>query len=355
MRQTPLTEEHKALGAKLMDFHGWEMPLQYRGILEEHHHTRSKTSLFDCCHMGEFRIRGREAIKRYDCFVISDVEAIKVGRARYGAVLNERGGIIDDIVTVRLEEEELMVVCNAGPRERLAHWIGAGEPGIEDISDVTAKIDVQGPLARQVVTQVGFAVAGELRYFHGRRVAWEGVPTILTRLGYTGELGFEIYLPNDHARDLWRALLAVEDVAPAGLGARDTLRLEMGYLLSGQDFDESTGPLEAGQGPFIAWESQFIGKEAVEARRKTGRYPVLTGVRAVDRRAPRRGFDVYANEHAVGRVTSGTFGPSVGCGIGLAYVPQSHATPGARLTVGPRRLEVETAALPFYTEGTCRK
>lgn len=354
MRQTPLLDEHKANGGKIVDFSGWALPVQYTGILSEHEHTRTKASIFDCSHMGEFSIKGQEAIAAYEPLIVSDVSAIKTGRARYGFLLNDDGGIIDDLITMRLDEDELFVVTNAGPLDQVSILFTKSVPGLKDISAETAKIDIQGPLSREILAGIGVPIAKELRYFGLSRAEWEGYPLIVSRTGYTGELGYELFMPNEAAAPLWRAFLEVSDVAPAGLGARDTLRLEMGYSLSGQDFDETRTPLEANQGMFVHWQKEFTGRAALEKQREEGGFSVLTPIRTKTRQAPRHGFEVYQEDESVGVVTSGTYGPSVGHGIGLAYLPPDVAQPGVTLTTGPRRLEIDVTELPFYKGGTCR-
>lgn len=352
MRRTVLFEEHQALDARLVDFHGWQMPVQYAGIVQEHEHTRAKTSIFDCSHMGEFVLRGRDAIAAYGRLVISDIDRIGVGRGRYGMMLNGHGGIIDDVISIRLADDELYVVSNAGTLDEVGALMA--DAGAENVSDATAKIDVQGPTARAAMDTVGLADAAGLRYFGAARMTWRDTPLVVTRMGYTGELGYELYVPNDAAPALWRALLECSDVAPAGLGARDTLRLEVGYPLSGQDFGPDRTPLEANAAMFVAWDSDFPGKDALVAQREGAEYDVLTAIRTTSRRAPRHGFDVYDGATRVGEVTSGTFGPSVGHGIGLAYVPRALSQPGRELAAGPRGLAVFTEELPFYRHGTCR-
>lgn len=354
MRQTPLYDEHVSLGGKVVDFHGWALPVQFSGIVQEHLHTRTKAALFDCSHMGEFRIHGKDAVRAYARLVCSDPESLPLGRGRYGAVLNENGGIIDDIITIRLAEDEWYVVTNAGPLEKVSQMFCGAHSGIEDVSDATAKIDIQGPSARDVLVREIPEAAG-LKYFNARPARWKNVDLVLSRTGYTGELGYELFVPEAAAVDLWRALLSHDGVIPAGLGARDTLRTELGYLLSGQDFDESRTPLEAKMDSFIAWDTEFTGKEALLEQRSQGGYAVIAAIKTGDRRAPRHEFDVKQESAVVGRVTSGTFGPSVGHGVGLAYVTQELATPGHALTAGPKDLPIVTTSLPFYTAGTCRK
>ena len=354
MRQTPLYGEFLRARAKVVDFHGWALPVQFTGIVQEHTHTREKASLFDCSHMGEFRITGEESIRAYDTLVCSDVAGLRVGRARYGAILNESGGIIDDTIALRLAPDELFVVTNAGPLDEVAQLIAEHVPDAEHVSDATAKIDVQGPLARKALCDVGLTMAEKLKYFGGGRAEWRGHPLIVSRTGYTGELGYELFLPEGAAVDLWRALEEADGIAPAGLGARDTLRTEMGYPLSGQDVDTSRTPLEAAMAPFIAWDTDFVGRDALLAQRERGGYQVQTAVRTMSRRAPRHGFTLYHEGAEAGIVTSGTFGPSVGHGIGLGYVSQEYSAPGTRLVMGAKSIDVETVVLPFYTKGTCR-
>lgn len=355
MRQTPLYKELTAIGGKVVDFHGWALPVQFSGIVQEHEHTRKQASLFDCSHMGEFVIRGAEAVATYDRLVMTDVAKLKVGRGRYGAFLGEDGGILDDAITVKLADDELFVVTNAGPLETISARILDGNPGAENVSDTTAKIDIQGPRSREVLLAIGLNDASELRYFQAARSTWNDTEIVLSRTGYTGELGYELYMPNEIAPELWRTLLAHEVVEPAGLGARDTLRTELGYGLSGQDFDSRRTPLEASLDYFIDWDSDFIGKEALLKQREEGGYEVLTPIRTDSRRAPRHDFEVSKNGNRVGVVTSGTYGPSVGHGIGLAYLSQEAAAPGTALQAGPKGLEIQAATLPFYTAGTCRQ
>jgi aminomethyltransferase len=352
MRRTGLFEEHQALQARIVDFHGWEMPVQYAGIVHEHKHTREKASIFDCSHMGEFVLRGAAAIEAYGRLVISDVDRIGVGRGRYGMLLNDEAGIIDDVISIRLADDELYVVSNAGTLDAVGGLMA--DAGAEDVSGVTSKIDVQGPEARAAMEAVGLGEASTLRYFGARRMVWRNAPLVVTRMGYTGELGYELYVPDEAAPALWRALLEVEGVEPAGLGARDTLRLEVGYPLSGQDFGPERTPLEANAAMFVAWGTAFPGRERLVEQREEGAYDVLTAIRTTSRRAPRHGFDVYDGASRVGEVTSGTFGPSVGHGIGLAYVPRALSEPGHELAAGPRGLTVFTEELPFYRQGTCR-
>jgi len=350
MQHTPLYEEYRH-DAKVVDFHGWALPVQFAGIVQEHLHTRAKAGLFDCSHMGEFLLRGGEAIAAFDRLVYSDMQGLGVGRCRYSAILNAQGGIIDDCVGLKLSQDELYVVTNAGPLE--AVWALLQPCGALDLTDATTKIDLQGPLSREILMEAGLEGLAPLKYWTGIRSAWRGHEIIITRAGYTGELGYELFVPNEAGPALWRTLLAHPEVAPCGLGARDTLRTEVGYPLNGEDLNPSKTPLESGMERFIAWDKDFVGKEALEAQRGT-EHTVLTAIRSLDRRAPRHGFELKQDGTMLGRVTSGTFGPSLGFGVGLADLPKAMAVPGITLQAGPRNLPVETAAVPIYQGGTCR-
>ncbi len=354
MHHTPLYHEHLAAGGKIVDFNGWALPVQYAGIVDEHLHTRTACSIFDCSHMGEFTVKGTQAIAAYNNLVISNVEKVKVGRARYGALLNERGGFVDDAITFRMAEDELYVVTNAGALDDVSKLFCGAHEDINDVTFDTAKIDVQGPQSRDVLQTIGMDAAAHLKYFNLCRTSWHGAEIILSRTGYTGELGYEIFVPNDLAVALWKELLAQPNVQPAGLGARDTLRTEVGYLLSGQDMGPETSPLSAGLEPFIDFAGEFIGKDAVVNQREAGGYPVIAGFKTGSRRAPRHDMDLKHGGETVGVVTSGTFAPSLGHGIGLGYMPPHLAAPGTVLQAGPRDLDVTVTEMPFYTEGTCR-
>tara|TARA_R110001592_G_scaffold167684_2_gene403268 strand:+ start:841 stop:1470 length:630 start_codon:yes stop_codon:yes gene_type:complete len=200
----------------------------------------------------------------------------------------------------------------------------------------------------------GFESVRDMKYWNGAQVNWEGHEIVVTRAGYTGEVGYEIFVPNAAAIPLWERLVAHEDVAPCGLGARDTLRTEVGYPLNGEDLGPNKTPLESGMAHLIKWDKEFVGKSALEAQRDRGDYTVLVAIQSPDRRAPRHGFEIKHDGEVVGHVTSGTFGPSVGCGVGLADLPQALSEPGIALTAGPRDMAISTAPLPIYANGTCR-
>ena len=280
--ETPLAAEHAALGAKMVPFAGWNMPVQYAaGILAEHKHTREAVSLFDICHMGEFRVKGPGSAEALDGALARAVTDQKTGVCRYNFLLNEKGGVLDDLIVYRISGDEFFIVVNAARRENDFAELSKRLPeacGITDESAATAKLDLQGPLAADVLVRLGVAADALPAYYHFTTVRIAGVDLLLSRTGYTGELGYELYFPAEKAVFLWRTLLACEEVKPAGLGARDTLRLEMGYPLYGHEMNEETTPVEAGFGAMLKLDGQprrFTGSDALRnaAPKRTKRSP----------------------------------------------------------------------------------
>lgn len=352
MQYTAIAGEYARYGGRVVDFHGWGLPLHFKGIIEEHLHVRSHAGMFDCSHMGEFIIYGEAGIAALSDLVIGDLVNLAVGKCRYTTLVNKKAGIIDDCVALKLDAETLLLVTNAGPLEEVASLLATAVSGIENISDKTAKIDIQGPKSLDVMREIGFGEAERLAFWSGYKRD-DGI--IVTRAGYTGELGYEIYVLAEDAPKLWRAFADHPDVIPCGLGARDTLRTEMGYPLSGQDVTPDKTPLEAGMERFIAWNTLFPGKERLEAQRDSGDYKVLVALRSPDRRSPRTGYILSHAGDKVGDVTSGTFGPSVGVGVGLGYVSRELAGTGTVLQAGPRSQDVIVEMPPLYKHGSGRK
>lgn len=355
MRYTPLNGEYARHGGKMIDFHGWALPVRFSGVIEEHVHVRARAGVFDCSHMGEFVLNGAVAVRALSSLVIGDLCDLKTYKCRYTAILNECGGIVDDCVAFRPDDNTMLLITNAGPVQKVARLLHAAVPGIRDISDDTAKIDVQGPMAPQVMLDVGFKAVEGLQFWHGKRTVWRGCDVWITRAGYTGELGYEVYLPGNKASLLWRELTRHPFVVPCGLGARDTLRTEMGYPLSGQDTDETVTPLEASMGRFIAWESDFPGKEVLLRQRAEGVKRRLCMLVSEDRRSPRHGYDLFDEDRKVGKVTSGTYGPSVSKGVGIAYVDSSLCVPDSLLKAGDRGIAVRLSSSPVYKQASGRK
>ncbi len=354
MRSTPLFEEYARHNGRIVDFYGWGLPLHFEGIIAEHRHVREKAGVFDCSHMGEFLIHGKDAIEALSRLVIGDMCALRPGKCRYSAILNEAAGIIDDCVAFKSSDEEIVLITNAGPLEQVAALLDAHVPGVRNISDQTAKIDVQGPRAPHALHALGLDGIEKLAFWTGMHLVWKEVDLIVTRAGYTGELGYELYMSNEAAAHVWRTLMTLPEVMPCGLGARDTLRTEMGYPLSGQDVDETRTPLEAGMDRFISWETSFPGKAQLETQQSAPDHMTLVALRSEDRRAPRHGYLLYQDSAEIGEVTSGVFGPTVGCGVGLGYVPVALARPGTTLQAGPRGMNVRIEAPPIYKQASGR-
>jgi aminomethyltransferase len=357
--KTPLYDRHLALGARMTEFSGWQMPVQYDGILAEHEHTRTAASLFDTCHMGEFRVTGPGAAEALQRALACRVRKMHPGTGRYGFLLAEDGGVLDDLFCYRLAEEEWMVVGNAGTLRRDAATIAervAGEARFEDVTDRTAKLDVQGPAAADALAPL---TEPDIRALAFRRLGparVAGIEVLLSRTGYTGELGYELYLPVERAGGLWDALLERPEIRPAGLGARDTLRLEMGFPLYGHELDETVSPVEAGLDWALPSKAAYLGAEAVARRKAAGPDRTLVGIRLEGRRAAREGDTVFAGERSVGRVTSGSFAPSIGAAVALAWVEPAAAEPDTPLEAESRgtRLPGRVTPLPFWRRGTIR-
>ncbi|MDD5503904.1 MAG: glycine cleavage system aminomethyltransferase GcvT [Candidatus Omnitrophica bacterium] len=360
LKYTPLLSNHKQLSARLGPFGGWMMPIQYKGIIAEHNWTRQSASLFDICHMGEFLIRGTARDMEKDLCFTSNLALMPVGGCRYGFILNESGGIIDDLVAYRMGEDEWMFVVNAATKDNDLAYLRQKLPpdiSIEDISDKTAKLDIQGPLSSEIMKALAGDGINALGYYKHGRFELIGCNAVISRTGYTGELGFEIYADSRFAQQLWQAILADERVRPAGLGARDTLRLEMCYPLYGQDIDESTTPLEAGFEVFLDLKKDFIGKPALLKQRCDGLQKRLIVFTMGTRQSPRHGDKIYIEEKEAGYVTSGSFAPSLGIGVGMGYVENGYDWIGARVLIKNERFELPARITdkPFYRKGTLRK
>ncbi len=358
LKSTPLLAEHERLKALIAPFGGWSMPIQYEGIIAEHRWCREKAALFDICHMGELLFRGDIAASGLEDVFTFSVAGIPVGRSRYGFLLNEQGGIIDDLIVFRLAENEAMVVTNAATIAKDFAAIAARLKGGEfsDISAATAKLDLQGPLAREVLVDAFGSASAGIPYFRFIRQHLLGVEALVSRTGYTGELGYEIFLPAEKVPELWSTLLADQRVKPAGLGARDMLRLEMGYSLYGSDIDDTITPLEAGLDSFVNFNKEFVGKEALLKQQQEGLARKKVAFRVSSRRSPRHHYEIWHGGKQVGSVTSGVFSPMLGCGIGLGLVTPEAAATGSSLIVRHENTSMEATAceLPFYTGGSLR-
>jgi aminomethyltransferase len=360
LKQTPLFPEHQRLGAQIAPFGGWLMPIQYTGILAESKWCREAAGLFDISHMGEFYFKGDFQASGLDRLFSCPLAKIAPGRGRYGFLLNAAGGIIDDLIIFRLSADELMIVVNAATTEKDFQAIRTGLRGdcvFTDISDATAKLDLQGPLSREILVKFLGEGILDLPYFGFKKMDVFGTEAIVSRTGYTGELGYEIYLNSAAIMECWRRLLADQRVEPAGLGARDVLRLEMGYSLYGSDIDESITPIEAGLGQFVDFSKDFVGRDALVRLQQQGPARIRVAFRVNSRRSPRHDYRIFHGDIPVGHVTSGVFSPMLGCGIGIGYVSPESAVPGTSLVIRHETISLEATVveLPFYTQGSLRK
>ena len=351
LRRTPLYEEHNALGARLVDFSGWEMPVQYGGIKAEHQAVRERVGLFDVSHMGELVFRGPEAERAVQRLVTRDVSRLAEGQAGYAAVCYENGGTVDDVLVYR-RPEDFLVVVNAANREKDLDHFRAYTQDLEvevvDESDDWALLALQGPEAPNLLQNLTDADLSNLKYYRFVEGEVAGTRAIISRTGYTGEDGFEIYLSPDDAPGLWRELIEA-GATPAGLGARDTLRLEAGMCLYGNELDPETTPLEAGIGfaVHLDKEQEFIGRDALRKEREEGLRKKLVGFEVEGRGIARHDHPVRVEDETVGRVTSGTLSPTLNKAIGLALV-----FPGVEdrfeVMIRERPVEAHTVQLPFY-------
>ncbi|HEY8549489.1 MAG TPA: glycine cleavage system aminomethyltransferase GcvT [Vicinamibacterales bacterium] len=359
LQRTPLHARHVALGARMVPFGGWEMPVEYSGISEEHRAVRERAGLFDVSHMGEIEIAGNDALAAVQHITSNDASKLSVGQAQYSALTTPQGTFVDDVLVYRWAEDHFLLVVNAANIRKDYDWIrthiaGVGDAVAVNSSSRYALIAVQGPAARQVLqplTSVDLAAIKYYRFAHGE---FAGVRGTVSRTGYTGEDGFELFCPPGQAERVWNALLesgAAVDIRPAGLGARDTLRLEAGMRLYGNDMDESTTVLEADLGWIVGWDKpDFIGAAVLREQKAQGVSRKLVGFEMIDRGIARHGYPVFVDGREAGRVTSGTQTPFLKKAIGMAYVPAAAAAPGTELEVDVRgrRLKARVVPLPFY-------
>ncbi len=359
LKRTPLYDTHRALGARMVPFGGWEMPVQYSGIMEEHRAVRAHAGLFDVSHMGEVELTGPGAIALAERLVTNDVGRLATGQALYTPMCTPEGGIIDDLLIYKMSETRLMLVLNAANAPEDLAWIRAHADGDVRVTERTAEIALlafQGPRAQEILQRLTPVPLDSIKYYWFREeTEVAGRTTIVSRTGYTGEDGFEIYAAARDAVHLWNAILEAgrpEGVLPAGLGARDTLRLEAGYLLHGNDMDKTITPLEAGLGWTVKLgKGEFTGAEVLRRQKAEGISRRLIGFSLEERTIARHGFAIRRDGAAIGHVTSGSFGPTVEKSIGLGYVPPQHADPGLRVAVEVRGRAVSgvVTKLPFYT------
>jgi aminomethyltransferase len=360
LRRTPLYDRHRALGARLVEFSGWEMPVQYSGILDEHRTVRERAGLFDVCHMGEFRVEGEGALDYLQRLVPNNVARLADDQALYTQILRPDGGTLDDLIIYRRGEGRYMVVVNAGTMRKDWDWFSEHAAGLADvtltnISDETGLIALQGPRAQDILQPLTETPLAEIAYYHCKSGVVVGIQCVISRTGYTGEDGFELYCSAEHAATLWDTLLdagKAEGLLPAGLGARDTLRLEAGYCLYGHELTEEITPLEAG----LAWTVKlgkgvdFIGRDAMMEEKAQGLRRKLVGVELTERGVPRAEYAILQGGAAVGALTSGGMAPTLNKPIGMGYVSGAETATGTTIAIEIRGKPVAAviAALPFY-------
>ncbi|HEX7183385.1 MAG TPA: glycine cleavage system aminomethyltransferase GcvT [Thermoanaerobaculia bacterium] len=355
LKRTPLHAFHAEQGARLVEFAGWEMPVQYDGVIEEHRAVRTAAGMFDVSHMGEVRVRGAGAEALLQRLTPNDVSKLAPGRAHYSGLLTEQGTYVDDLLIYRLAADDFLVVVNASNAGRDFEWIASrasGEAEVTDESDRYALIALQGPKALEILKPLASPEAAGLKYYGFLQGEVAGRPALISRTGYTGEDGFELYLSPEDAPEVWRRLLDA-GVKPAGLGARDTLRLEAAMALYGHEIDETTTPFEAGLGWVVKLDKgEFLGREALQAQRADGLSRKLVGFEVQGRGIARQGHTVLSGEggQPVGAVTSGTWSPTFEKALGMAYVPSEMAAPGTPLVLDVRGKPVPAAVVetPFY-------
>ena len=361
MKHTPLIEQHRVNGAKLVDFAGWEMPIQYASVIDEYQAVRSAAGLFDVSHMGRITVSGERSLVFLQRMTTNNVSTLTIGQAHYSMVCNENGGIKDDIFVYRTGDTEYLLCVNASNREKILTWLLEHRTSddrchIEDRTAALAQIAIQGPVSRDILVVAGAEEIAELKMHHCRDIQVAGMSCFVARTGYCGELGYELNVPADQAVDIWKCLLqagARKGLKPAGLGARDLLRLEMAYLLYGNDISEETTPIEAGAAWTVNFEKgDFLGRAPLQRQTQQGPSRRLVAFELLQKSVPRHGFRILdpASSQPIGEVTSGNLSPLLQKGIGLGYVPTAFAKPDTACSVDIRGkiLPAVTVKPPFY-------
>lgn len=359
MKTTALTEKHKALGAKMVPFAGYLMPVSYEGVNAEHETVRTAVGVFDVSHMGEFLIEGPKALELVQRVCSNDASKLTIGRAQYSCLPNETGGIVDDLIVYRVKEETYLLVVNAANIEKDWKHISGYNAEIgarmRDLSDAYSLLAIQGPKALQAIQSLTSVDLSALKFYHFEIGDFAGVPqVIISATGYTGAGGVEIYCRNEEVSGIWDKVFEAGlsfGIRPIGLAARDTLRLEMGYCLYGNDIDETTSPIEAGLGWITKVGKPFVNRDGIAREMEEGPHRRLVGFELQERGIPRQGYDILDQEgNVIGQVTSGTMSPSLEKGIGLGYVPTPLAAPGTAIQIRIRNKAVPAAIVkpPFY-------
>ena len=348
--RTPLYDKQQKLKTKNVSFCGWDMPIQFDGIIAEHRACRNDAALFDTSHMGEFFFKGDVKTSGINEATSIDIDALSVGKCKYGFLLNEEGGVIDDLIIYKLSDDEIMIVVNASTRENDLKILNSriNNASLDDRSMEYAKLDLQGPKSKEILEKYFDFDLDTLKFFSFIQTKVFGSDCLLSRTGYTGELGFELYVDAKTSLKLWDDLIS-DGATPAGLGARDILRLEMGYSLYGNDLNENITPLEANLSQFINLKRDYIGKDALEKQKNEGLKRVLLPFTTTTRRSARKDFEVYQNDKKVGFVTSGAFSPILNLGVGLAMIDTDTFDENQSIELRDTRssLEANITKLPF--------
>lgn len=361
LKRTALFDTHQKLGAKIVPFAGYEMPLRYTSDIEEHQTVRKGVGVFDVSHMGEFMLTGPHALDLIQYVTTNDAAALYDGKVQYSCLPNGKGGIVDDLLVYRINAESYMLVINASNIDKDWAWISSHNKwgvSMENISDDISLFAVQGPQAAAALQSLTSVDLHNMEYYTFKRAKFAGVDNIIiSATGYTGAGGFEIYVPNSHALHVWRHIFEAGkpyDIKPVGLAARDTLRLEMGFCLYGNDIDDITSPIEAGLGWITKFNKDFIDKPLLEKQKNEGTARKLVGFQMLERGIPRAHYTLH-NEagETIGEVTSGTQSPSLGVGIGLGYVQTPYSKAGTTVFVAVRdkKIPAQIVKLPFYKKG----
>lgn len=359
MKKTALTDIHVRTGAKMVPFAGYNMPVQYAGINAEHETVRKAVGVFDVSHMGEFILKGEKALDLIQKVTTNDAAKLFDGKVQYSCLPNENGGIVDDLLVYRLDEKTYMLVVNASNIDKDWDWISKynvdGEVKMTDISDRTSLLAVQGPRAAEALQSLTEVDLGSMEYYTFKRSTFANVENvIISATGYTGAGGFEIYFDNQHAPHIWEAILKAGEpfgIKPIGLAARDTLRLEMGFCLYGNDIDDTTSPLEAGLGWVTKFSKDFVNSEALKQQKEQGISKKLVGFEMLERGIPRHNYEITdAEGNLIGKVTSGTQSPSLQKAVGLGYVGNAFAKEGTEIYIKIREQKIKAKVVkpPFY-------
>lgn len=358
LKKVALDKIHRALEAQMVPFAGYEMPMKYSSVIQEHKTVRSGVGVFDVSHMGEFLVQGAEAKSLIQKVSTNDVNKLYDGKAQYSCLTNENGGIIDDLLIYQFNEQEFMLVVNAANIEKDWKWINKHnnfKVELTDLSEKTSLLAVQGPKALEVCQRLTDLDLTQVKYYDFATTSFADVnDVIVSATGYTGSGGFELYFPNKYAEKIWEALFKAgkkNNIQPIGLGARDTLRLEMGLCLHGNDIDENTTPLEANLGWITKINTQFIGSDKLAKLKQEGIERKLVGFEMIDKGIPRKGYEIFSEQkEKIGVVTSGSQSPSLGVGIGLGYVDKKFSDPETKLLISIRNkfLTAEIIKLPFF-------